>query len=70
MSFTLNPDEGFPRLVRFLPASEFPSSTTVAMLDPAYNLLRVNRSIYEQLSDSEKGKVLKTRSIYLETTTD
>jgi hypothetical protein len=36
------------------------------MLDPAMNVLRVNRSIYEQLTDSEKGRVLKTRQLLLE----
>lgn len=66
IDFTLNPDHNFARIVRFRPASEFPSATTLAMLDPGMNVLLVNRSIYDQLPDGEKGRVLKTRSLHLE----
>lgn len=66
MSFTLNPDGGLPRLIRYLPASEFPSVDTIAMLDANNNLLRVNRSLFDQLSKDEQGRVLTTRAAFLE----
>lgn len=66
MSFTLNPDDGLPRLIRYLPASEFPSTDTIAMLDAKNNLLRVNRSLFDQLSKDEQGRVLTTRAAFLE----
>lgn len=69
MSFTLNPDDAPPRLIRFCGREGFPHDDVIAMLDPAFNLLRVNKSLYEQLADSEKGKVLKTRQSLLEVTT-
>lgn len=66
IDFTLNPDHNFARIIRFCSRDEFPHDDVVAMLDPAMNVLRVNRSIYEQLTDSEKGRVLKTRQLLLE----
>ena len=49
MSFTYNPDNGPPRLLRFVSSVEMPSPDTLTLFDPKYNLVIINREIFETL---------------------
>lgn len=69
MSFAFVPDDGPPRLIRFVGPDQFPSSDTIATLDRPNNLLRVNRELFEQLDKEEQEKVLRTSSPFLEVAT-
>lgn len=57
--FALCPDNGYPRLIRYdLPWNDY---GLVAVLDPAINLLRINREAYDELSAFRQHAVLLTR---------
>lgn len=60
---------GLARVIRFRPASEFPTSSIVATLDKEKNLLRVNAELFEQLDPTQKRRVLMTHDTYVEATT-
>ena len=62
MDFTLCPDDGPPRLIRFVSADELPTTTTLYLLDSGNNLLRVNRELFEQLTSTEQQRVITTRT--------
>lgn len=49
MSFTYNPDDGPPRLLRFVSPEDMPSLDTLTLYDPKHNLVIINREIYETL---------------------
>lgn len=52
------PDKGYPRLIRY----DLPDDGTgrVAELEPEFNLLRVQRRLYDSCNDMEQHIVLKT----------
>lgn len=62
-SFALNPDEGPPRLFRFV--YDLPDEV-IATLDEKNNLLRINRPLFEQLSEHEQASVLRTHAVTTE----
>jgi hypothetical protein len=59
--------EPLPRLIRFVEAWELPQlparygESTLAVLEPIQNLLKVNKEAYDQLDALDKDRVLKTR---------
>ena len=61
MSFTLTPDDGPHRIVRYVAADKLPTSRTVALLDERKNVLLVNYHLFQQLDPSAQDSVLKTR---------
>jgi hypothetical protein len=62
MDFALCPDDGPARLVRFSDVA----LGTLAILDKATNVLRVDRKIFDQLGDIEKQRVLTMHARYAE----
>ena len=61
LDFTLNPDTGPPRLVRFISQMSMPSDDTIATLDAKNNVLLVCDELYQQLSHDDRGRILTTR---------
>lgn len=68
MNFQLVPDDGPPRIVRFVSSADMPNSNTVALLDQKTNVLRVARELYDQLSPEMQYSVISTQHAALEFT--
>jgi len=49
MSLAFNPDDGPPRLLRFVGEGSVPTTDTLAVFDRANNLLIINRELYDTL---------------------
>jgi hypothetical protein len=64
--FVYNPDNGPPRLLRFVDSSAMPSASTVAMLIAKDNLVLINHHLFEQLDSAEQEKVRRTRLPFVE----
>ncbi|HLL29008.1 MAG TPA: hypothetical protein VKT73_15330 [Xanthobacteraceae bacterium] len=60
MNFSMMPDDGPPRVVRFVTDGSLGTST-VAVLDKSLNVLRVDRDFFDKLTKSEQSLVIKTR---------
>lgn len=60
MAFSLCPDNGLPRLWRFVEPGVLPSGT-LCMLDPASNLLVIDKGAFDQLPELERHMVLRTQ---------
>ena len=59
----LCPDKGLPRLIRYdLPDNEL---DLVSVLNIEQNLLRINRVLFDMLSEMQQDWVIKTRKQYL-----
>lgn len=63
--FAMVPDHGPPRLIRMVMPDAMPSTDCVCALDRKNNLLLVNIHLFEQLDESERNRVLRTREPYL-----
>ena len=55
----LCPDNGPPRLIRFVTSEVLPSNV-VSYLDESKNLLRINKDIYDTLDVSVQYRIQKT----------
>jgi hypothetical protein len=67
MGFALCPDEGPPRLWRFVEEGSVQSvamsgEKIVSLLDKKQNLLLVNRPLYDQLGELNRHMVLRTHA--------
>ena len=60
MAFSLCPDNGLPRLWRFVEPWMLPAGT-LCMLDKKQNLLVINREAFDQLPVLEQHVVLRTQ---------
>lgn len=49
MSSVFHPDGGYPRLIRFVPSSEMPSDDTLTVFDERWNLVTINKDLYDTL---------------------
>lgn len=49
MSYTFNPDNGPPRLLRFVSPDAMPSADTLTLYDAKNNLVIINKEIYDTL---------------------
>ena len=63
MSFNLLPDGGPPRLLRFVDPSTFGTPSVVAVLDPAKNLLLVDKEVFDLLDREDQDRILKTSNL-------
>src|SRR5579871_3786434 len=61
MNFSMMPDDGPPRVVRFVTDGSLGTST-VAVLDKSLNVLRVDRDFFDKLTKSEQSLAIKTNS--------
>ena len=44
-----NPEGGMPRLIRFVSSSQMPSDDTLTTYDAKYNLVVINKDLYDTL---------------------
>lgn len=42
-------ESGMPRLIRFVPSSEMPTDDTLTTYDPKFNLVVINKELFEEL---------------------
>lgn len=42
-------ESGMPRLIRFVPSSEMPTDDTLTTYDPKFNLIVINKELFEEL---------------------
>lgn len=54
MSFALNPDNWLPRLIRFVPSSEMPSDDTLTLYNPKFNLVIINKDLFDTLDPIQR----------------
>lgn len=62
MTFALCPDNGPPRLWRFVEDDALTEAGIVSMLYEASNLLVVNRPLFDRLSEMNRHMVLHTHT--------
>jgi hypothetical protein len=62
MTFALCPDDGLPRLWRFVDDDTMTTAKLVALLDAKQNLLIINRPLFDQLGEMDRHQVLRTHS--------
>ena len=62
MGFALCPDEGPPRLWRFVDDDIMTAASMVSMLDKRQNLLIVNKPLYDQLGELNQHMLLRTHA--------
>lgn len=65
MAFAICPDEGYPRIWRYVESNLMPSIDTVATLDRAQNVLTINRELFDALDVLDKVRVLRTHAAQL-----
>ena len=56
----LCPENGYPRVIRFVGAEQMPDDNTVSVLDRAKNLLIVNRELYLTFGVCEQKRIICT----------
>lgn len=61
MPYALCPDDGPPRLWRFVNGGSLPNDV-VSMLDKKQNLLLINKNLFDQLGELEKHEILRTHA--------
>lgn len=61
MSFALCPDDGLPRLWRFVEDETMTKDSVVSILDSGQNLLVINRTLFDKLGEHEQHIVLRTQ---------
>ena len=61
MSFALCPDDGLPRLWRFVEDETMTTDNVVSILDSDQNLLVINRTLFDKLGELERHIVLRTQ---------
>lgn len=69
MDFSLCPNAGPPRLLRFVTAESMPRSTTLAMLDAKNNVLFINGDLYAELEQQQQHRLIRTRLPVVDNTT-
>lgn len=62
----LCPDDGPPRLIRFVTHEVMPSSETLSVLDRTNNLLLVQKELFDLLTPSDQRSVIATDHSYIE----
>jgi hypothetical protein len=62
MPYALCPDDGLPRLWRFVDDDIMTAANMVSLLDKEKNLLIINRQLYERLSELNRHMVLRTHA--------
>jgi hypothetical protein len=67
MPFAFNPDDGPPRLIRYVERGTLPGVGLRALYDSTMNLLIVDRVWFEGLGWADKHQVLRTHKPYLDT---
>jgi hypothetical protein len=60
MAFSLCPDDGLPRLWRFVARGALPSGV-LCKLDERINLLTIDKEAFDQLPELERHMVLRTQ---------
>jgi hypothetical protein len=61
MSFSLVPDTGPPRILRFVQSAQMPSDSTLFMLDRSTNVLMINNHLYDQLDVAAQHRIVRTQ---------
>jgi len=61
MDFALVPDEGPPRILRFVPPARMPSDTTLFVLDRNTNVLLINNHLFDQLDANQRHRLVRTQ---------
>jgi len=62
MTFNLCPDDGPPRLWRFVDDDIMTAARMVSLLDAKQNLLLINRPLYDQLPWIDQHQLLRTHT--------
>ena len=62
MGFALCPDEGPPRLWRFVDDDTMTADRVVSILDTGRNILVVNKPLYDQMGELDKHMLLRTHA--------
>ena len=70
MAFAFCPDDGLPRLMRYVEPGSLPGTDLLAVLDPKLNLLIINRALFELLSKEDQHRVLRTQKTSISVTMD
>ena len=65
MSFAICPDEGYPRIWRYVDSSAMPYPDIVATLDRAQNVLVINKPVFDRLDELSQIRVLRTHAAQL-----
>lgn len=60
MPFAFNPDDGPPRLIRFVEPGTLPDKNLLAIYVKSDNLLIVDRKLYDTLSPVQQKLTLRT----------
>jgi hypothetical protein len=63
--FAFVPDEGPPRLIRYVEHGSLPDGDLVSIFDATNNLLIVDREHFDRLDKPEQEQVLRTREPHL-----
>lgn len=58
--FAFNPDDGPPRIIRYVEPGTLPGKDLLSIYDPTQNLLIINKELFERLSATDKSQVLRT----------
>lgn len=66
MAFAFNPDDGLPRIIRYVDAGTLPATNLLALYDKGANLLIIDRDYFGKLSATEQHIVLRTQKSFLE----
>jgi hypothetical protein len=61
MAFALCPDQGPPRLWRFVDDDVMTADRVVSILDSGQNILVINKPLYEQLGELNRHMLLRTQ---------
>ncbi len=66
MAFPFNPDNGLPRLIRYVEPGTLPAANLLALYDKSQNLLIIDREHFERLDWIDRHCTLRTHHPYLE----
>lgn len=64
MTFALCPDNGPPRLWRFVDSEPMTINNMVSVLDEKNNILIVNKPLFDRLGELNRHMVLRTHARY------
>lgn len=63
-----HPDGGFPRLLRYVPASEMPTPDTLTTYDDKFNIVVINQELFNTLDWYGKHRAQRaTTTLLLDT---
>lgn len=54
-----HPEGGMPRLIRFVPSTDMPSADTLTTYDAKFNLVVINKELYETLDFVGKYQAIR-----------